>query len=105
MVQHVSMQRLEFTTHGLIKLLPGEHRVMVLEDAALNGLDCTVGPAGVDIAGERGRLEATTQRLTWIEPGSRGSDPKRSCSLPIVALQSASMSTGATHQPLSSFIK
>lgn len=94
MGRHVSLQRIAFTSHGLLQLLPGEHRVLVLEEAELHGQDCTIGPDGEDITGERGRLEATTQRLTWIEAGSRPGDPKRSCCLPIIALQSANMSTG-----------
>lgn len=94
MGRHISLQRIDFTSHGLLQLLPGEHHVTVLEDADLVGQSCTLGPDSEDITGERGRLEATTHRLTWIEPGSRAGDPKRSCCLPMVALESANMSTG-----------
>jgi hypothetical protein len=96
MGRHVGLQRIVFTSYGLIQLLPGEHRELVLEEAELQPADdCSIGPDGEDITGTRGRLEVTTQRLTWIESGSNADDPKRSCSLPIVALQSATMSTGS----------
>ena len=104
MGRHMSLQRIEFKSHGLLQLLPGEHRVMVLEEADLVVQSCSLGPDSEDITGERGRLEATTQRLMWIEPGSRAGDPKRSCCLPIVALESANMSSGVlsheTQDPL-----
>jgi hypothetical protein len=95
MARHVDVQRISFTSYGLLHLLPGEHRELVLEEAEIHPADSsTIGPDGENITGTRGRLEITTQRLTWVEPGSSVSDPKRSCSLPILALQSASMSTG-----------
>lgn len=91
---HILLQPVEFTSVGLLQLLPGEHTDFVLEAAILSVYDCTIGVRDKDISGERGRLQVTSKRIVWLEKGSSHVDRKRSCCFSLHCVAGAQMSTG-----------
>lgn len=91
---HITLQTVEFTSIGLLKLLSGEHNDIVLEDAALIVPDCTLGAPNTDITGERGRLQVTSKRIIWLGKTKSSSDRKRSCCFALKCVERVKMSTG-----------
>lgn len=83
----IVLDRVQVSSANALALQPGEYLSHVLDDAQLRNDVGRLGPPGQDITDVKGTLQATTQRLAWLEAGATSSSPGRSCSLTLAALQ------------------
>jgi hypothetical protein len=88
----IVLDRAGCSSVGVLKLTAGEHICHVLEDVCLASEVGRIGPSGLDISATSGTLHATTQRVAWLGNGASNIDNKRSCSIPLQALEEVAMS-------------